>query len=69
MSNEKLIQIQKDLQASKPKVKPYVYSKELQKKRQNKLNHAYYEQWFDSIAGEYNTSENYFKGEYNKWKW
>ena len=58
---EKLIQIQKDIKANRPKVKPYITSPSLQKQRQDKLTLAQESEWFASIEGNYNTSENYFK--------
>ena len=61
---EKLIQIQKDIKANKPKVKPYVTSPSLRRQRQEALTLAQENEWFASIEGQYNTSENYFKGEY-----
>ena len=63
-AREKLIQIQKDIKANRPKVKPYITSPSLQKQRQDKLTLAQEIEWFASIEGQYNTSENYFKGEY-----
>jgi|TARA_B110000211_G_scaffold23286_1_gene23992 hypothetical protein len=60
-AREKLIQIQKDIKANRPKVKPYITSPSLQKQRQDKLTLAQESEWFASIEGNYNTSENYFK--------
>jgi hypothetical protein len=63
-AREKLIQIQKDIKANRPKVKHYITSPSLQKERQEALTLAQENEWFASIEGQYNTSENYFKGEY-----
>lgn len=43
-----------------------IKKEQLQKDRQKKLRLAQEIEWFASIEGHYNTSENYFKGEYNK---
>ena len=43
-----------------------IKKEQLQKDRQKKLRLAQQIEWFASIEGQYNTSENYFKGEYNK---
>mgnify|MGYP006130160551 FL=1 len=43
-----------------------IKKEQLQKDRQKKLTLAQEIEWFASIEGQYNTSENYFKGEY-KW--
>ena len=41
-----------------------IKKEQLQKDRQKKLTLAQEIEWFASIEGQYNTSENYFKGEY-----
>ena len=41
-----------------------IKKEQLQKERQKKLTLAQEIEWFASIEGQYNTSENYFKGEY-----
>jgi len=63
---EKLIEIQKELQANKPKTKPYVWSPSLQRERQEALNTEYRTMWWQSILQERPTSEIYFKDEYNE---
>ena len=41
-----------------------IKKEQLQKDRQKKLTLAQEIEWFASIEGQYNTSENYFRGEY-----
>ena len=41
-----------------------IKKEQLQKDRQKKLTLAQEIEWFAYIEGQYNTSENYFKGEY-----
>jgi hypothetical protein len=41
-----------------------IKKEQLQRDRQKKLTLAQEIEWFASIEGQYNTSENYFKGEY-----
>jgi len=41
-----------------------INKEQLQKDRQKKLTLAQEIEWFASIEGQYNTSENYFRGEY-----
>ena len=42
-----------------------IKKEQLQKDRQKKLTLAQEIEWFASIEGNYNTSENYFRGNYN----
>ena len=41
-----------------------IKKEQLQNDRQKKLTLAQEIEWFASIEGQYNTSENYFRGEY-----
>ena len=64
-AREKLIQIQKDIKANKPKVKPYVTSPSLKRQRQQEKNLTTKSIYDQSFVDERPTSEIYFKEDYN----
>jgi len=62
---EKLIQIQKDIKANKPKVEPYVTSPSLRRQRQEEKNLETQSMYNASFIAGIPTSEIYFKEDYN----